>query len=328
MLGRNNTFYRASPLMFELYEKLITELENDVRYSGFKGHAQPKADSYPQMAGTLYRHFPAHFYKAQDIINCYQKEYGDRASIFEQESVVVVDIGAGVGTFSFSLMDLVLQKKTKGANVCEKFYLILIEPNFLYHEIANNLLSKYAQGSSLQVKWTIIAKKFPDEQCLDEVLKEVARYDSKFVIIAMSNLWNWLEDEKSILDVILPWRRKPEAETVYGRACNFLKEYMEKSEALQVALLSVETNKLKLRKKLDKFYERLKQVSQDIYIWQGPDINSIKYENFPKSYYREVEKKIEHENSYYAAFAVFGLIVNKMSELENLKRVYFGLWIV
>jgi hypothetical protein len=198
MLGGKSSFYRASPLMFELYENLISEFENDERYSGFKDHARPTADNYPQMAGTLYHHFPAHFYKAQDIIKCYQEKYGDRASIFEQESVVVVDVGAGVGTFSLALMDLVMQEKAKGANVCEKFYLILIEPNVLYHETANELLKQYAQGSNLQVNWTIIARKFPDEPCLSEVLEKAAGYDSKFVIIAMSNLWNWL-DERSYL---------------------------------------------------------------------------------------------------------------------------------
>ncbi|NPV30000.1 MAG: hypothetical protein HPY58_10210 [Firmicutes bacterium] len=232
-------------------------------------------------------------------------------------------MGAGVGTFSLALMDLVMQEKAKGADVCEKFYLILIEPNVLYHEVANELLKQCAQGSNLQVKWTIIAGKFPDEPCLSEVLERVAGYDSKFVIIAMSNLWNWLEDGKSLLDIFLPWRRKTEAETVYDRACNFLKEFAENTPALQVALLSVETKEPKLRKKLDKFYKRLKQASQDIYILKGPDTNFIRYENFPRSYYREVKTKIEHVNSYNAAFAVFGLIVNKMSELENLKRAYF-----
>lgn len=308
--------------MFELYENLISEFKNDERCSGFKDHARPTADNYPQMAGTLYHHFPAHFYKAQDVISCYQKMYGEQASICEQESVVVVDVGAGVGTFCLALMDLVMQNKAKGASVCEKFYLILIEPNVLYHEAANDLLKQYVRKSKFQVKWTIIARKFPGEPCLSEVLEKVAEFDSKFVIIAMSNLWNWL-DERSYLDILLPWRRKTETKTIYDRACNFLKEFMENTAALQVVLLSVETKKLELRWKLAKFYERLQQLLQDIYILQGPTANLITYENFPKSYYREKKNRITHTNTYRAAFAVFGLIVNRMSELENLKRAYF-----
>jgi hypothetical protein len=128
--------------------------------------------------------------------------------------------------------------------------------------------------------------------------------------------------EVTYLDILLPWRRKTETKTVCDRACNFLKEFMENTAALQVVLLSVETKKLELRWKVAKFYEQLQQLLQDIYILQGPTANLITYENFPKSYYREKER-ITHTNTYRAAFAVFGLIVNRMSELENLKKAYF-----
>ncbi|WP_146127157.1 hypothetical protein [Neomoorella humiferrea] len=164
----------ASQVMLDLYAALMDHFDCDNNYTGYKFWKDPRATTPMQLAGTLYYHFPAHFYKALHTIHQYEEEHHElTTSLLKQKKITVVDIGAGVGTFSLALMDFLYKWSN---SIKTELDVILIEPNTLTHKIAKKLITTYAAKTGIVLnRLEIISEPFPESRCLEQVCAVIER---------------------------------------------------------------------------------------------------------------------------------------------------------
>jgi retron-type reverse transcriptase len=306
----------ASKLITDMYEKLMDEFDTLEDYDGYKKYNKPRIRNYKELAGVLYNLFPAHFYKAQDTILRYQEKHtGTSASIDTQEKITVIDIGAGIGTFTLALVDALLQHGTEpypGIDV------IIVEPNGYCHDMTDRYFQWINENSDIRVEYKIIKENFPERVCLEAVIKELPKDNFDFLIIAMCNLVHWLDNH-----------------SLYDTGVEFIKKVVDEFQPLHSIIFSVETKsktiieKVKdvfsprqvLSRKMDKFQCSLASCFYNNEIDKNCSNVEVKYKNFPKSYYRKI--KVEHVLQYWSGQAILYLGIMQLSRYENLDKAYY-----
>jgi retron-type reverse transcriptase len=305
----------ASELITDMYEELMDEFDTLKDCDGYKKYNKPHIRNCKELAGVLYHHFPAHFYKAQDTILRYQEQHtGTSASIYIQKKITVLDIGAGIGTFTLALLDTLLQYGTEPYPVIDA---ILVEPNNYCHDITHRYFQWINDNSDIRVEYKIIKEYFPERVGLKAVIKELSKEDFDFLIIAMCNLIHWLDND-SLCDT----------------GVEFIKTVVDEFQPLHSIILSVETKstffeKVKdvfllrqsLSKKMDNFQCSLASCFYNNEIDKNCSDVEVKYNNFPKSYYRRI--KADHALQYWSGQTILYFGIMQLSRNENLDKAYY-----
>ncbi|WP_338835726.1 reverse transcriptase domain-containing protein [Neomoorella thermoacetica] len=298
----------ASQVMLDLYAALMDHFDCDNNYTGYKFWKDPRATTPMQLAGTLYYHFPAHFYKALHTIHQYEEEHHElTTSLLKQKKITVVDIGAGIGTFSLALMDFLYKWSN---SIKTELDVILIEPNTLTHEIAKKLITTHAAKTGIVLNsLEIISEPFPESRCLEQVCAVIERIPVEFLAIAMCNLLHWLG--KDIFFTLFG--------ASYQKEYQFIATLIGIAKPLHGALYSVETRKSILGFSLKTFYRLLKKTN-DVYFCKEPNNIMITYKNFPRSAYENIPI---YKNNYWSAVLVINTAITQMTRPETLRLSYF-----
>lgn len=322
---------RASELITDMYGELMDEFDALEECNGYKKYNKPDIRSYKELAGVLYHHFPAHFYKAQDTILRYQeKNIETSASIYTQKKVTVLDIGAGVGTFTLALVDTLLQYSIAPY---PEIHVILVEPNSYCHNIADRFFQRINKDSAIRVEYKIVDDSFPGKPCLDAVKRELAKENFNFLVIAMCNLVHWLDNR-----------------SLYETGVQFIKNVVDEFQPLHSIIFSVETKpktvsesnvfdsllggieKLKdkvigfflsryvLSEKVAKFQRCLAQCFDYNEMDYKLDCVKLEYTNFPKSRYQDIPI---YPNEYWSGQVIIYLGIMQLSKYENLDKAYY-----
>lgn len=314
-----------------MYGELMDEFDTLEECDGYKKYSEPRIRSYKELAGVLYHHFPAHFYKAQDTILRYQEKHTETsASIYTQKKVTVLDIGAGIGTFTLALVDTLLQYSIEPY---PEIHVILVEHNSYCHDITDRFFQRINEDTDLRVEYKIVEDSFPGKPCLDAVKRELAKDDFDFFVIAMCNLVHWLDDH-----------------SLYDTGVQFIKKVVDEFQPLHPIIFSVETKsktvsestvfdsildgieKLKemviglflprqvLSEKMGKFQCCLAQCFDYNEMDYKRDYVKLKYKNFPKSRY---QNNPVYQNKYWSGQVILYLGIMQLSRYENLDKAYY-----
>lgn len=307
----------GSDLVFDHYKKIIRKFNKDEKCVGFKNYNKPEVNTKMQLAGNMYRWFPAHFYKAKNTILNYESECKEAiTSIFAQNELTVIDIGAGPGTFTLALCDLLYKNKLNGNGLSSQYKVkaYLVEPNELYHLIAKRLLKEFCKEADLSIEICIIQEHYPEEKCLSELKQKLSNNKSDFIIYSMCNLMNWLD--KGFFTQVFS--------LFYDKEYSFLRDLHDHLEPLHSVLLSVETDNFILKSRLKTFYKLVKErtKNEDLYLCNYPKYKNISYINFPESYYGINFPGI-YKGKYLSANLIINSVTSKMCQYENLKDSYF-----
>ncbi len=288
----------------EIHNRLIRGFEADSRCTGFKEYRGVNVTNEKELAGYLYRFFDVHYYKALDVIYQYETlNPGPITSVIQQEKITVVDLGAGIGTFSLALIDFVFQNK--GARV-QELNVVLVEPNKLFHELASWFFGEIEKKTGIKIHLDTVAHYFPTKDCFEQIMKKIEKMPQDFLIIGMSNLLHWV-----------------------GNHCreqaDFILNLVQKVQPLYAVLLSVESKDNFFRmlsfsmKKL--YYEFLIYRKNNLCSCIGPQKTVIVYKNFPSSFYGF--HKQPYRNEYLYGITIFNSGLSAMGSLENLRTAYF-----
>lgn len=88
----------------DTYSNLIDYFE--ATYSNYKKYKSPTATTPEEIAGEIAHFMPPHYYK---LIATFLKEQPKLTGMYSSTKLVVLDIGSGVGTSKYALMDMVIK---------------------------------------------------------------------------------------------------------------------------------------------------------------------------------------------------------------------------
>ncbi|WP_342833442.1 reverse transcriptase domain-containing protein [Candidatus Hadarchaeum sp.] len=257
-----------------------------------------------ELAGVLYRWFDVHFYKAYDAILRYEgNNSGPFTSILEQNTVTVVDIGAGIGTFSIALADYVFQNSSE-KNGPRELNIVLVEPQALHHAYARWFFDRIAEFSGINIHVDIVPSLFPTADCLDKLAKVLTRLPRDFLIVSMSNLLHWV------------WNP-------YREQADFILSVIHRVQPLYAVLFSIESKDNVFRtlsRGLKRLYRFLAQEN-DLCFCVGPRESTVSYRHFRGSYYSTLGDT--YTNKYLHGVTIFNSGLSAMGTLENLRVAYF-----
>lgn len=298
----------ASDELMDVHTRLVDGFRGDHRYNGFDNHKGPEVGSLRELAGVIYRHFDVHFYKALDAITRYEEgNPGPFTSILRQNEVTVVDLGAGIGTFSTALVDFLHQKR--GDASIRRLNVVLVEPNAMWHRYSRWLFGEMKGYIGFDVRLEIVSARFPEADCLAQTIKLLENMSREFLIIGMSNLLSWLKN-------------------TYQEQASFLLALIQISSPLYGLLLSIEPKDKVFRKMFRKLSSKMKSLysilaqQNEACSCTGPKAIRVYYRHFPKSYYGERGYQVYH-NWYLSGFAVFKSGLAALGNLDNLRTAYF-----
>lgn len=299
---------QASPVMLELYARLMKYFEKSNEYIGYQSLKKVPALTSAELAGTLYHYFPSHFYKALHAICLYENKHQQlTTSLLHQRRITVLDIGAGIGTFSLALMDFIYKW---GGNTQPDLDVILIDPDQLSLRIACKLCKNYAKRTNIGLKTLeTIPYRFPEDRCLSEVCVVLQKIPVEFLAIGMCNILNWLGKGEI----------RSLRSSSYEREFKFIRTVIDLISPLYAVLFSVETKEALLGARLGAFYKLLSRKA-DIYRVENPTKVTVMCRNFPHSAYMDIT---DFENKYWSATAEFKTTMAQMTNLETLKSCYF-----
>lgn len=162
----------------------------EVQYPGFRAYERPGGSSEIEVAGEIYHHFHSHYYK---LISTFLRDcpkYKTVANFTNSEKIVVVDIGSGVGTTAYSVLDVYSELKTD----LSRLHIIFVDPCTVRHLLRNVGLKDYdiRRYSGLSVTTSSITASYPD--CQQNIIDELRSFQGFNLIIVMSNVLSWVSD--------------------------------------------------------------------------------------------------------------------------------------
>lgn len=298
--------YRASKELEEIYSKLTKEFETNPECRGFEECFNPEqVYNLKGVAGNIYRWFSTHFYKAKDIIYRYEDQNPSfSTSIFSQENITILDIGAGPGTFCLALLDI-LYKELK--DHVPKINIIMVEPSEYNIYIAKRLINEFCDKILIEANIYIINEYFPEDECIRKIYEILNTINNDFLIISMCNILKWVKDEfkKRRIDIV-----------------KLIEPIIHKIEPLHTILLSVEPAKFDDLGRLQRLVQSILNRIYNRYDYLKSNKYKYRMYNFPNSYfYKERRGKIYE--SYYGSIVTYNTTTSKMADSKELFSSFF-----
>lgn len=283
----------------DTYSNLIDYFE--ATYPDYKKYRSPTAEKPEEIAGEIAQFMPAHYYK---LIATFLKEKNRLNGMYNSSKLVVLDIGSGVGTSKYAIMDMVIKLGTS----LKEIHFIHVEPCAERTRLRDQVANFYEMKLSSTVKITKenIVQKFPN--CAEEIINCLKKYPNYYLIVIAGNLLHWI-------DYLTPLQ----SPTAKG-----LNKVLFSCPQYRIDILNIETDGFALLTLMNKYYKYLDNRIQRIVspVKDGPYacVNPSKhpypswrnkewtkplyfYKSFAqlKTYCEKIGNKRYIENSYYSA---------------------------
>jgi hypothetical protein len=270
--------YKIDPITEQVYNELIDYFDRQRRCTGYKNIKgrlpRPTTnDDIKEIAEEIYGYFSAHYCKAWHTFIQQEKLHGNEA--FIKQPVTIIDIGCGIGTATYALIDLLRYKHAKNKhNSLIEIKVIFVELSKIKSKLLKTCIENYkSKCTNVKIRYEIIDTAFPN--CIEDI-KKLVKYD-KNILIIMSNLVNWLHNDP------------------YEMGKGIHKINMENPDIYDIKVINIEGHKL--REKISKQYDYL--ANKGIYHINGPTDNNTKkitYINAKRSYWSEIRRKKRYTN--------------------------------
>lgn len=262
--------HKLDALTEEVYNELITYFDNTEEYRGYRGGEwrlpRPAVtENLKDIAEEIYGYFSAHYFKARHTFILQERLYQD--SVLKNYPFTIIDIGCGIGTATYALMDLIRFRGNWENNDSKlSVKLIFVELIEEKAKLLKQCIESYkSKCNELSIQYEIINDSFPN--CIDSI-KNLVEND-KNILAIMSNLVNWLNNDPQEM----------------GKGIH--KINMENPDIYDIRVVNIEGHKLE--KQIKSQYEFLD--NKGVYSINGPieEKGGLKYLNAIKSYWYEIK---------------------------------------
>ena len=300
-----SNIHKIDPITEEVYNELIDFFDNESMCSGFRGTKQrvPRPtgnENLKEIAEEIYGYFSAHYNKARHTF--IELERINNIETYIKQPLTIVDVGCGIGTASYALLDLIRRKYMSLSNPI-KIRIIFIELSAIKSELLKRCVESYiSKCPNVQLEYEIINIAFPN--CIDEI-KEFVKNQTNILLI-MSNLVNWLKNDP------------------YEMGKGIHKINMENPDVYDVKVINIEGHTLE--NKIKEQYNYLE--NKGVYTINGPNKvrESLTYINAIKSYWYEIRKNktpYKNVNSYVHGSVKSIPLIKAVSSKSMLEIAFF-----
>lgn len=194
------------PSLRQIYAELIEEFRKDPAAKSFDQMGTWEGFKDPTLRGVayrMYRWFPTHFFKFQDVLLRWEQQCREsgQAFLLERPNVTFVDLGCGAGAASAAVLATLEQYqefcKIRNVKVDPiRVNLVGLDPAPLELDAYTRLISTYASAIAkrkIYVEFQTISQRFPEGST--KVIDGLSSLRGHVLIVGMSNLINWIWDE-------------------------------------------------------------------------------------------------------------------------------------
>ncbi|MCX8075364.1 MAG: reverse transcriptase domain-containing protein [Clostridia bacterium] len=278
--------YSMGKVTHSMYNELIEYFKNETPgyYDNFRAHLRDPIN----VAGTIAHFFPAHYYK---LVHLFSNLTDYLSSI---KNIIILDIGAGIGTTYYSLLDVCNENNIK---FDDAYYIYVdgCDSSIKYRNICIESRTKLTKDEMFNI--IFIEKDIP--YCIKEILNHLSTFNDYHVLICMSNILKHIPNEIDCIDSIY--------------------EIIKNSPQVEFSIINIEPEELK-----DKLNNFIKQIDKNIFIIDIlPDSQiSIDYINPRNSPYRKKYNRNRYFSKFYSCLTRLGTYLDNKCTEKDIKSIF------
>lgn len=319
-VGRSSRL-RFSARMRAVYGRQLRRLDQDPaawefrrRYGDYQlRKANPdQIEDLADVAGELWQLFPTHFFKVQHaFLSCClpSERRAVETTPFGCTTLHLLDVGAGVGTASLAVIDLLMSWQTASMQAGHapaqiRVVVIPVEPNRLKIPVLRDMLSALESEQQTPLVQVSVAEPichdFPQSQCT-EAISTALNCGGYHLLVCLSNILSWVREWRpSLKERLGEWWRRVKSFLRLPAGVGTWPDYLGPAAELLASLefdhktvVACETRGEELAQQVRLVYRCLRDNLRAPAYATPPWRPSVRFENPPGSFWRRTRRNYE-----------------------------------